>query len=103
MATFKARKLFSKKLKNPSDDVGIASIIIEEYDELTNPAVTLFEHPLCRGASAAFFAGGPGNEASYNKSKLENGKTWNDMVSAVMVPFNVVLTLYDEDGFRGAT
>lgn len=45
MATFKARKLFSKKLKNPSDDVGIASIIIEEYDELTNPAVTLFEHP----------------------------------------------------------
>ena len=73
---------------------GISSVYIFPYNELANPAVTLFENADCTGISAAFSAGGPGSVKRFNRSLLQQGNMGNDKVSSVMIPFNIALTLY---------
>ena len=82
---------------------GISSVYIFPYNELANPAVTLFENADCTGSSAAFLAEGSGSVKSFNMSSLQQGNMGNDKVSSVMVPFNIVLTLYQDDDFLGSS
>lgn len=72
----------------------VTCLTIQPYDEKTKPAVTLFDLPNCMGHSGAFFGGGPGEEIGYVLGGSDT-EIMRQTVSSVIVPANVILTLYD--------
>ena len=79
----------------------LTGLILKPYDENTNPAITIFENWNCQGDSAAFFAGPTGSELRYSKEDMGKNRMPSDWASSILVPHNVVVTLYDGAGFDG--
>jgi len=79
-------------------------VFMMPYDELNSPAVTFFENGDCSGFSGNYFAGPMGTVTSYTSSLMSStGNAIPGRVSAVMVPFNVYLTLFSGGAFNGST
>ena len=74
----------------------ITDVILVPYNELENPAGMLFTDGGCSGSSMAYIAGPPGTV-----SLPGLGFIGNDMASGVKIPFNVIIQVFADGGWRG--
>jgi len=83
---------------NKSNDV-ISTLYLKKYDADSNPATTIFDTAGCAGDSAAFFS--MSSHKEYNVDDMENNGLADNCASSILVPWNVVVTLYPEPGYVG--